>query len=76
MVDDTTALLVEAIVDLEPDPLLQAILDEPRKCPACGGTDHLRRSSKNSLTIKGGLQKGAITMVVKMFPRLWTLPLV
>ena len=58
MAEDIPVLIVEALVDQEPDPVIQALIDEPRKCPACGGTDHLRRSSKKCPHYKGRAAKG------------------
>ena len=46
MADDTAAPNLEPTVQYEPRPEVMRMLDTTKKCSACGGTDHFRRSSK------------------------------
>ena len=46
MADDTAAPNSEPIVQYEPRPEVLKMLDTTKKCSACGGTDHFRRTSK------------------------------
>ena len=46
MADDPNEPIVEPIVSPNEIPLDEEVPEAQRICPACGGTDHLRRTSK------------------------------